>query len=248
MKYLEENKKYWNANTEKYVSSHPEFANAKLFPSWGIWYRSETELKLLEEIRPDSKLLDIGCGVGHNLVGWAEHGMDCYGIDLSQRMIDIARQHGRCQYQCAPVESMPFPDNFFDIAYCNHGAFDFSLPAPALREVNRTLKIHGYLVICTYSELAQLCYSRVNGRMEKQLSNKFKNIRLEKNSKSPLVVSLSHSAWIDAFQQSGFRVIRLVELTANEKDQEFFHESPDIDWASQWPAEDIWKVEKINEL
>lgn len=78
--------------------------------------------------------------------------------------------------------------------------------------------------------------------------NKFKNIRLEKNSKSPLVVSLSHSAWIDAFQQSGFRVIRLVELTANEKDQEFFHESPDIDWASQWPAEDIWKVEKINEL
>ena len=245
MKYLEVNQNFWNKSTQGYIDSHPEFNNQDMFPSWGIWYRKEEELHLLSNLKPNSKILDIGCGIGNNLIGWAKRGMDCYGVDLSQRMIDAAQQHERCHYICSAVEHMPYADNFFDAAYCNHGAFDFSIPEPALREINRVLRMKATLVVCVYSELAQLCYSRVDGTMHPQLLNDYRPRRLEKSIDSPLVVSLSHSEWIDAFGKSGFQVKKLIELKAHKGDREFFHDSPNRSWSLRWPAEDIWKVEKV---
>lgn len=248
MRYIDENRKYWDSNAQTYIDAHPEFNNENLFPSWGIWYRSESELNLLSHLCQHSKILDIGCGIGNNMIGWANRGMNCYGINLSKSMIDSAVKHINCHYICSPAERMPFCSNSFDAAYCNHGAFDFSLPTPALREINRTLKIGAPLIICTYSELSQLCYSRATGELQTSILYPFKKVRLERSDNSPLVVSLSHSAWIDAFEETGFRVKKLIELTAKNSDHQYYRESPRLEWAAKWPAEDIWKVEKYKDL
>lgn len=248
MKYLTINQTYWNTNTQKFINSHPELMNENMFPSWGIWYKKEADLHILDDLQKNSKILDIGCGIGNNLVGWARLGMDCYGIDLSQQMINSAIAHSQCHYVCSPVERMPYPDCFFDAAYCNHGAFDFSPPEAALQEVNRVLKNGAFLAICTYSELAQLCFSRTDGSMKSQLVNNYKNVRLEKSTGSPLIVSLSHSAWIDTFESTGFQVKKLIELQAQEQDKQYFLDSPNLSWSLRWPAEDIWKIQKVSNV
>ncbi len=84
--------------------------------------------------------------------------------------------------------------------------------------------------------------------MHPQLLNDYRPMRLEKSSDSPVVVSLSHSEWIDAFSKSGFQVKKLIELKAHKGDREFFHDSPNLSWSLRWPAEDVWKVEKVMDV
>lgn len=69
MKYLAINQTYWNTNTQKFINSHPELMNENMFPSWGIWYKKEADLHILDDLQKNSKILDIGCGIGNNLVG-----------------------------------------------------------------------------------------------------------------------------------------------------------------------------------
>lgn len=58
--------------------------------SYGPWAPPETELRLLGDVR-GLRVLDLGCGGGHNAVAMARHGADVTGIDVSTQMLKHAR-------------------------------------------------------------------------------------------------------------------------------------------------------------
>jgi arsenite methyltransferase len=99
-------------------------------------------------------ILDVGCGVGFDLIVSSrmvgQNGKVC-GIDLTPEMAEKAKknlnQYGVRNYdvQVAGAESIPYPDNTFDVVISN-GVLNLSpLKEKSFREIYRVLKPNGRL-------------------------------------------------------------------------------------------------------
>lgn len=68
---------------------------------------------LLEEIAARAKgvVCDLGCGPGHVTRFLAEHGASVCGIDLSPRMVDVARRlNPGLRFEVADMRDLAFDD------------------------------------------------------------------------------------------------------------------------------------------
>ena len=67
------------------------------------------------------KLLDFGCGVGRMTRGFAAHFSSCVGIDVSEKMINLAKQFdtqvSHCEFIASAGEVLPFADKTFDFVF-----------------------------------------------------------------------------------------------------------------------------------
>lgn len=74
--------------------------------------------KLLKGQTGGNKLLEVGCGTGHWSRFFSAGGFEVTGIDISERMIEIAKSKdiARSSFHVADGHSMGFADNSFDIA------------------------------------------------------------------------------------------------------------------------------------
>ena len=67
----------------------------------------------------------FGCGLWRGLLAeeFARQGCAVMGVDRSVESLAVARAHAAVQglpilYQCATGETLPFPDEGFDVVYC----------------------------------------------------------------------------------------------------------------------------------
>lgn len=77
------------------------------------------------ELRPGTRVLDVGCGPGRHAVELARRGVVTHGIDISQSFIDIANSHAAplATFQRLDARFMAF-DGEFDAVICLcQGAF-----------------------------------------------------------------------------------------------------------------------------
>lgn len=65
------------------------------------------------------KVLDVGCGPGHDTNYLRKRGIDCIGIDLSERMIEIARQNFGKKFEIVDFFNLKFESNYFDGLWCS---------------------------------------------------------------------------------------------------------------------------------
>ena len=108
----------------------------------------------LGEIQPGDRVLDIGCGVGVDLLIAAQLiGPDgrASGLDLTPEMVDRARENlhragvSNVEVRLGQAESMPFEDSAFDIVLSN-GVLNLSpLKEDTYREIFRVLRPGGHL-------------------------------------------------------------------------------------------------------
>jgi SAM-dependent methyltransferase len=88
------------------------------------------------ELRPDDRLLDVGCGGGVFLRHVVDTvGCEVAGVDHSREMVKLSAPlavHGR-------VEELPFADGAFTAVSCIVAFFFFPDPVRALREMRRVL-------------------------------------------------------------------------------------------------------------
>ncbi len=67
------------------------------------------------------KFLDFGCGVGRMTRGFAAHFSSCVGIDVSEKMVNLAKkfdtQVSRCEFITSDAEVLPFADKIFDFVF-----------------------------------------------------------------------------------------------------------------------------------
>jgi SAM-dependent methyltransferase len=98
--------------------------------------RIRREAPFLESVLADAPaqtLLDVGCGTGEHARHFAERGWDVVGIDLSEKMIEDARDHEgrtdaggsmRCELRDA-ADAAGLPEAPFGAAICLGNAFAF---------------------------------------------------------------------------------------------------------------------------
>ncbi len=98
--------------------------------------------------RPSPRILDCGCGTGHNLALLRLYGAPV-GIDLTWSGLGYARNRGEHAIAQATAASLPFADETFDVvtSFDVIYALDDAVEAEALREMFRVLKPGGYLVL-----------------------------------------------------------------------------------------------------
>ncbi|MDO9567395.1 MAG: class I SAM-dependent methyltransferase [Candidatus Desulfaltia sp.] len=96
---------------------------------------------MLKPARGDS-VVDIGCGIGANLLSFTELGLQATGIDPSPYMLDIAAKNlgNRADLHRGFAENLPFDDNSFNYA-CLVTTLEFvDNPQKALEEACRVTK------------------------------------------------------------------------------------------------------------
>jgi SAM-dependent methyltransferase len=107
-------------------------------------------------------LLEVGCGIGTDLVRFARGGARVTGVDLSQTAIDLARRnfalHGLTpvELRVADAEALPYADSTFDHVYA-HGVIQYTAdPARLVRECHRVLKPGGTGIFMVYNRRSWL--------------------------------------------------------------------------------------------
>lgn len=235
---------YWDAESESYFNSHPEHSVESLHPSWGLWHLREDETRfVIDHIKLGCLMVDLGCGLGQDAVGYASRGATVIGIDISKAQLSRAIRHPNVCYVRSTAEKTPLPPNIADIVISDHGAFDHSPAQMLLPEVSRILKPGGILAFCTYSPLAFICYDKTTRKIGRQLLERHPEGNIKFDGK--LVISeMSYSAWVNAFGEAGFLIERLEELIAPPGQAKYFDEMFDGEWGEKWPCDIVWVVRK----
>lgn len=106
-------------------------------------------------------LLEIGCGVGIDLVRFARSGANVTGIDLAPVSIELAQKNFDQRGLPATLhvmngEAMSFSDNSFDVVYM-HGVLQYTAdPAKMIAEAHRVLRPGGQAILMVYNKYSWL--------------------------------------------------------------------------------------------
>ena len=107
------------------------------------------------------RLLEVGCGVGTDLVRFAKGGAFVTGIDLSERAVDLCRRNLAANgvsgdVQVMDGEQMRYSDDTFDVVYA-HGVLQYSPnPNAMIGEIHRVLKLGGPAIVMVYNRYSWL--------------------------------------------------------------------------------------------
>jgi len=101
------------------------------------------------------RLLEVGCGMGTDLLQFARGGAKVTGVDLTPRSIEISRHHlnvygERGEFAISDGENLPFHSESFDVVYSNGVLHPTPNPAGAVRELYRVLRPGGQARVMLY--------------------------------------------------------------------------------------------------
>ena len=114
-----------------------------LFPYY-LWHKKHIGTL---PYRGEGKVLDIGCGAGRHLARLKKYGWDAYGIDISERVAQMARDQFGLEVVQGDILEHQFPEEAFDIVTMWFSLEHMPEPRQVLLEVNRILKPGGLLII-----------------------------------------------------------------------------------------------------
>jgi SAM-dependent methyltransferase len=147
----------------------------------------------------------------------------------------------------APGESVPLPDEAFDLAVSEYGASLWADPAKWIPEAARLLRSGGKLVFLTNSTLVYLCAPTDVDAMvgEELLRDQFGMYRIQWEGALGIEYHVSHGDWIALLRKHGFEIEALHELRPHlEAVDPSYYDYVTVEWARKWPAEEIWVARK----
>jgi ubiquinone/menaquinone biosynthesis C-methylase UbiE len=109
----------------------------------------------------DRRLLEIGCGIGTDLVRFAAGGARVVGVDLSSTALSLARKNAEVsgvtvELRPANGEDLPFEDASFDVVYA-HGVLQYTAdPKQMVKECKRVLRPEGEAIFMVYNRISWL--------------------------------------------------------------------------------------------
>jgi len=243
------NRALWNVKAQEYTAAG-ERAWARSTPAWGIWQVPESEVELLPKDLSGKRAIELGCGTAYVSSWLARRGSRAVGIDNSLAQLATARrlqlEHGLYfPLIHGDAERTPFANATFDFAISEYGACLWADPQRWVTEAGRLLRPGGQLVFLTNSFLLTLCEPAEDGlaATARLLRPAFGMNRIEWPGDQGVEFHLSHGDWIRLLRCSGFEVEDLVEIlpaAGATSRYRFFT----LEWARQWPCEEVWKVRK----
>ena len=102
-----------------------------------------------------ARLLEVGCGMGTDLLQFSRGGARCVGIDLTPRSIEITQHRFKLYgadgaFMISDGENLPFRDESFDVVYSNGVLHHTPDTEGAIREVHRVLRPGGVAKVMLY--------------------------------------------------------------------------------------------------
>jgi SAM-dependent methyltransferase len=109
----------------------------------------ERRLAIIERYVPlaGRRVLDLGCGLGEYVRGFARQGAHAYGCDVAHGRLAEARRRGAGDLVQAAGEALPYADASFDVVVLNEVIEHVSDDRATMREVARVLAPGGICVI-----------------------------------------------------------------------------------------------------
>ena len=107
------------------------------------------------------RVLEVGCGIGTDLVRIARAGGSVTGVDLAETSIDLAKRNFAAQGLPADLrvmngEELEFSDDAFDVVYA-HGVLQYTASASTMvDELHRVLRSGGELIAMVYNRYSWL--------------------------------------------------------------------------------------------
>jgi glycosyltransferase involved in cell wall biosynthesis/ubiquinone/menaquinone biosynthesis C-methylase UbiE len=128
-------------------------AEAYRHGEYGPWMPETMEFSL----HAGKHLLEIGGGMGTDLAQFAEHGAIVTDVDLSSGHLALAQENFRLRgltgtFIHQDAETLPFPDNSFDVVYSNGVIHHTPNTQSVIDEIYRVLKPGGKAIIMVYAE------------------------------------------------------------------------------------------------
>jgi SAM-dependent methyltransferase len=113
-------------------------------------------------IAPGARVLDVGCGTGQttrDAARLARDGGAALGVDLSSRMLDVARRRAaeegidNVEFLQADAQVHRFGDGRYDVAISRTGTMFFGDPVAAFANIMRALRPEGRVVLLVWQAL-----------------------------------------------------------------------------------------------
>jgi demethylmenaquinone methyltransferase/2-methoxy-6-polyprenyl-1,4-benzoquinol methylase len=109
--------------------------------------------RLVARARPSAgqRALDLATGTGDIAFALAAGGAEVVGLDITQRMIELARAKAgarwpRCSFVVGDMLALPFPSRSFDLVTTGYGLRNVPDLAVAIEEIGRVLKPGGVVL------------------------------------------------------------------------------------------------------
>lgn len=244
------NRRHWEATSGEYQATH--FADLPNGLSdteckWGVWGISENRLRVLGDVR-GKDVLELGCGGAFWSIRLAKRGAKPVGLDFSASQLAHARRLMAIATVDFPLmqasaDSVPLPDESFDIVFCDHGAMSWIDPVRAVPEVSRLLRPGGLFAFNAHTPFKSCCEDdSVGVPVDRLCAPYFDRHRVEVGDL--VFYHMTYGGWIRLFRENGLVVEDLIELQPPENATTTFTTYASLEWARQWPAEQIWKVRK----
>jgi ubiquinone/menaquinone biosynthesis C-methylase UbiE len=246
--YVQQNVAYWTQRNADYTDAAAERAWAQEAITWGVWETPESEVDVLGDVdRLD--VVELGCGTAYFSAWLARRGARVVGVDPTPAQLETARRLQRETGIEFPLveatgENVPLPDQSFDMVHSEYGASIWADPHLWIPEAARLTRPGGRLVFLRNSTLQLLCM-RMEGIGDQLVRPQRGLHRIEWEDTGEVEFHLPHGQLIDLLSANGFVVDRLVELFAppNAKTHKYYNYVT-VDWARDWPAEEIWAATK----
>ena len=132
---------YWDNRSETFDEDHAT-------EDIDLW---REELDKLCERKKGLKCLDIGTGTGFLAIMLAELGHEVTGIDISEKMMELGKQHAAergvdVTFVKGEGEKMPFEDDTFDVIVNCRVLWTLTDPSESFKEWLRVLKPGGKML------------------------------------------------------------------------------------------------------
>ncbi len=100
-------------------------------------------------------LLDVGCGAGVHIKKYLSKGAKCWGMDISQSMIEMAKQNcHNVEFKIGSMTKLPYKNSSFDIVTASLSVDYIENLIPVFKEISRVLKNGGKFYYSNESPIA----------------------------------------------------------------------------------------------
>jgi SAM-dependent methyltransferase len=219
-------------------------------PSWGIWGVAEAQAGVLPSDLRGLDSIELGCGTGYVSAWLARRGARPVALDNSPAQLATARElqqrfglrfplfHGN-------AERAPFADASFDLAISEYGASIWCDPYAWIPEAARLLRPGGQLIFLANSVLLMLTVPDEDEvpAGDRLLRPYFGMHRFEWPDDESVEFHIGHGDMIRLLRRCGLEVEDLLELRP-EPGSVSSHPLATLEWARQWPCEEVWKARK----
>jgi ubiquinone/menaquinone biosynthesis C-methylase UbiE len=159
-------REYWRKNLQGVeIARHP-IGTRDFFDELEVYHYEKLDYlpKIIDfNAYKEKKLLDIGCGLGIDLVRFAKGGAIVTGVDLAGNALELAKRnlelHGvNGELLVMNGESLSFKDNTFDMVFAQSVLAYSVRPESMIREIYRVLKPGCEAILMMYNRNSWLFY------------------------------------------------------------------------------------------